>query len=92
MKIREAAMEWPITTGELRKLLDIPEHKLNNLIRMGRLKVSLVCGVARGFQMMLSEPRSCWEKTQYKFATFCAQSVQRWLNDHRRCGLARMRD
>lgn len=37
-------MEWPITTGELRRLLDIPEHKLNNLIRLNKLSVPLVCG------------------------------------------------
>ncbi len=37
-------MEWPLSTGQVCKLLEIPDHVCNNLIRCRRLDVPLSMG------------------------------------------------
>ena len=36
--------DWPLSTGDVFRLLQVPEHRLTVLIRLGKLDVPLVCG------------------------------------------------
>jgi hypothetical protein len=38
-------MNMPMSTGQVLQLLDVPEHKLTSLVRLGKMKpVKVFCG------------------------------------------------
>lgn len=37
-------MRWPAATGEVVKLLSVPEHSITNQIRLGKVTVPVVLG------------------------------------------------
>lgn len=37
-------MTWPKSTGDVRKILKVPEHRLRNLVRLEKIDVPLLGG------------------------------------------------
>jgi len=70
-------MQWsfPLTTGTVCRLLSVPEHRLINLERLGKITVPTVCGRRAWSADLVLRAARLLDKDSPAVRNVCKQSV-----------------